>query len=170
MAEDINSVIEQALVLTKHEQIGTLVTVVRELTPGLPRVKVDPNKITQVFVNLFMNACQAMQGGGTLTVRSRQKTLQPGEVQVEAGSRVAAPFRTGETIIEVLVDDTGPGIPEDKLPRIFDPFFTTKPTGQGTGLGLTVTRKIIELHGGHIAASNRPEGGARIAIWFKVES
>lgn len=167
-ALSLNEIIEQALVLTKHEQIGTLVTVERRLASGLPKISLDPNKIMQVFVNLFMNACQAMSGGGTLTVTTQLKTLQPGEIRTEAGSREAARFVLGEQVVVVYVDDTGPGIPEDKLPRVFDPFFTTKPTGEGTGLGLTVTRKIIELHGGHIAIANRPEGGARVTVWFKV--
>jgi signal transduction histidine kinase len=167
-AENINQVIEQALALTKHEQIGTLVTVERHLAVNLPTVSVDANKITQVFVNLFMNACQAMEDGGRLIVSSAAKTLRPEEVRMEAGTREAARFRAGETVVEVLVDDTGPGIPAEKIHRVFDPFFTTKPTGQGTGLGLTVTRKIIELHGGHLEVHNRPEGGARFVIWFKA--
>jgi signal transduction histidine kinase len=148
--------------------MGTLVTVQREFGADLPKVKLDANKIMQVFVNLFVNACQAMVNGGVITVRSYQKTLVHGEIEVETGTRQAARFRAGEVVVCAEVDDTGPGIPENLLPRIFDPFVTTKPTGQGTGLGLTVTRKIIELHGGHIDISNLPAGGTRATIWFKV--
>ncbi len=167
--ENVNQIIEQALILTKHEQIGTLVTVERRLCETLPKISMDANKLMQVFVNLFMNACQAMDGGGTLTIRTSTKILAHEDIHTDAGSRQAAVFHAGNTIVLVEVQDTGPGIPDDKINRVFDPFFTTKPTGQGTGLGLTVTRKIVELHGGNINLHNRPEGGAVAEIWFPCE-
>ena len=108
----------------------------------------DKNKIEQVFVNVFMNAIQAMSQGGTLTVRT--SVAPAGEGSVPG--------------LQVEIDDTGPGIPEAHLTRIFDPFFTTKPVGQGTGLGLGVARQIVRLHGGRIDLRNRPEGGVRVTI------
>jgi signal transduction histidine kinase len=83
------------------------------------------------------------------------------------GSRRANSFWVGDTAIVTVVEDNGPGIPEEHLTRIFDPFFTTKATGVGTGLGLSVSKKIIELHGGTLDVRNRSEGGVRATITLK---
>jgi signal transduction histidine kinase len=74
----------------------------------------------------------------------------------------------GETLVVCEVDDTGEGIPEDKLPKIFEPFFTTKPTGSGTGLGLSVVKTIIDLHGASIDVRNLPDGGTRVTLMFRI--
>ncbi|MCX8156067.1 MAG: CHASE domain-containing protein [Verrucomicrobiae bacterium] len=166
---NLNEIIQQALALTRHEQVGALVQVQTHLAPDLPLIRGDAHKLSQVFVNLLLNACQAMENGGTLTVRTHVRTLAADEVRLEAGSREALRFHAGQPVVEAVVDDTGPGIPPEKLTRIFEPFFTTKPTGQGTGLGLTVSRQIMEWHGGRIQVLNRPEGGARAILWFPIE-
>ena len=165
--EDVNLILEQALSLMTHELTKRHIAVVRTLESSLPRVRLDRTKIEQVFVNLFLNASQAMSEAGTLTVRTSMKRLKiPGQ---RRGRRQSDLFRLGGTVVMIEVEDTGSGIPVEKLPKIFDPFFTTKPTGQGTGLGLTVTRKIIELHGGTIEIKNRSEGGVRAALTFNAE-
>lgn len=162
--EDLNGIAEQSLLLVKHELDRSHIRLVKELGKDLPPVRLDRNKMQQVFINLFTNAVHAMPHGGTLTLRTRER--EPAELGREAGSWTDR-FGPGETDVVVEVDDTGPGIPEDKLSKIFDPFFTTK-SGTGTGLGLTVTAKIIELHGGTITVRNRREGGARAAMIFKA--
>lgn len=167
---NLNEIIQQALALTKHEQVGALVHVQTHLAPDLPLIRGDAHKLSQVFVNLILNACQAMENGGTFTVRTHVRELNAEEVRLETGSREALRFHAGQPVLEALVDDTGPGIPPDKLARIFEPFFTTKPTGQGTGLGLTVSRQIMEWHGGRMQVFNRPEGGARAQLWFPIEN
>ncbi|MFQ5990512.1 MAG: ATP-binding protein [Candidatus Methylomirabilales bacterium] len=156
----LNVLVEESLLLVEHELARAHVSVVKELGENLPLLKLDRQKMEQVFVNLFMNAVQAMPEGGTLTVKTDARHLR------ELGPN---PFRNGKTIVVVEVEDTGTGIPDDKLDRVFDPFFTTKPTGQGTGLGLTVTRKIIELHGGMIHIRNRHDGGVGVTIAFETE-
>jgi hypothetical protein len=118
------------------------VGVVPELAPGLPAVLADPSQLEQVFLNICLNACQAMlaQGGGTLTVRSR-----PGE---------------GNVVVEIA--DTGPGIPADLRAQIFKPFFTTK--REGNGLGLAISARIVAEHGGHIGYRCPPEGGTVFTV------
>ena len=134
--EEVRGVIS----LTQPQRDYTSIRTVSELEP-VPAVWADPDQIRQVMLNLLQNAQQAMA--------------------VHAGERVLT-VRTRAAIDRVLVEvlDTGPGIPEDALPRIFDAFFTTKAASEGTGLGLWVSFDIAEQHGGRLYASNRPEGGA----------
>ncbi len=166
--EDLNRVIEESLALVRHLAGEAQVRIERRLDSNLPLVRLDRNKIKQVLVNILTNAIHAMPDGGVLTVRSTTRQLDASEVDHQAGSRLADRFHAGETVAVVEVNDTGTGIPESILRQIFDPFFTTKPTGKGTGLGLTVTRKIVELHGGSIDLRNRKEGGAQATLVFKV--
>lgn len=160
----VNELLERALLLVKHELERHKIAVTRELDPGLPACRLDPQKVQEVFINVYENAIHAMSGGGTLTVRSYSKTLTG--MGTNVGDRRNYRFGMGETIVVIEIEDTGVGIPEDRLTKIFDPFFTTKPAGQGTGLGLTVSRTIVELHGGTIQISNRLEGGAKVVIMF----
>jgi signal transduction histidine kinase len=109
----------------------------------LPSVRCYPAQLNQVFMNLLMNACDALGPGGTVSVRTR-----PGN---------------GGVVLEFA--DDGPGIPPDVRERIFEPFFTTKPVGQGTGLGLSISHGIVERHGGKLTVDCPPEGGTV----FRVE-
>ena len=161
--DDLNKVIEHSLMLVRGEMSGKFhYEVVKELQPNLPLLHLDRMKMGQVFVNILINAIHAMPGGGILTVRTYTKQLTG--VGENIGANLMESFRAGSTLVVAEVDDNGSGIPEDKLAKVFDPFFTTKPTGQGTGLGLSVTRSIIDLHAGIIEIRNRPEGGARVTI------
>jgi two-component system NtrC family sensor kinase len=123
---DINALITKTLDILKHET--KRVEVVEKFEKELPEVPVDPNQIQQVFINIISNACQAMTGGGTLTLRTGQ---------------------IGD-IVEIEISDTGEGISPENLRKVFDPFFTTRKVGKGTGLGLSISYRIIEKHGGHI--------------------
>jgi PAS domain S-box-containing protein len=163
--ENLNALLEDALKLVKVEMKGAF-DIVRELDPRLPEVALDKDKISHVFVNLMTNAIHAMGDGGTLTVRTYSKQLT-GVGQNIAGSTTES-FRVGQAIVLVEIDDTGHGVPEDKLAKIFEPFFTTKPTGKGTGLGLAVVKTIIDLHGATIDIRNLHDAGARATIMFQA--
>jgi len=165
--EELNVIVEQSLLLVKHQLMKQHVAVAMELATTLPTVRVDRHKMEQVFVNILMNAIQAMGEGGVLTVRTYTKRLT--KVGQEVGRRRSDRFRVGDQAVVVEVDDTGCGIPKEAFDQIFDPFFTTKPTGQGTGLGLTVTKHIVALHGGSIELRNRSEGGVRATIMLRAE-
>ncbi len=168
MAEgDLNAVVENSLKHVRHLTLQSKVEVVLQLGEDLPKAVLDFRKMEQVFVNLFTNACHAMPGGGTLTVQTSLRQLAPHEVPRDAGNRTGMRFSAGDRVLRVEIQDSGTGIPPDKLARIFDPFFTTKPTGQGTGLGLSVTRSIIELHGGLIEVYNGAHGGVTVGLTLR---
>jgi PAS domain S-box-containing protein len=166
--QDINTLIEKALLLIGHQLAVNHVTLQTELGGNLPPLALDGVKIEQVFVNLCTNAIDAMPKGGALTVRTFTEKLA--ETQRDPGSREACLFYAGDTVIIVEVEDTGSGIPPEALRKIFDPFFTTKATGKGTGLGLAIVRRILDLHGGAIEVRNRPEGGTCFRLMFKAKN
>lgn len=163
--EDLNAIIAQAAKLVRGEMKGNS-RILQELQHDLPPLALDGAKISQVFINLLTNALHAMEDGGTLTVRTYCKQLTG--MGLNIGDLRGENFRIGERLVVAEIDDTGHGIPEDKLGKIFEPFFTTKPTGKGTGLGLSVVKTIVDLHGGTIDLRNLPERGARATVTFKT--
>lgn len=164
-AEDMNEIIRGSITFIRHEIDAKDILIDLTLCPELPPVSADQMQIQQVLVNLFTNAIYALPRGGRIAVRTLTKSMT--ETTHVEGSRRANSFWVGDTAIVTVVEDNGPGIPEEHLTRIFDPFFTTKPTGVGTGLGLSVSKKIIELHGGTLEIRNHPEGGVRAIITLK---
>ena len=140
----------------------------KQYATGMPSARIDEAKIQRVFTCLIENALDAMPKGGVLTIRVGLTHLAGPGVIPDKGNRSLV--HSGVRRIGVIVefDDTGSGIPAGKLDSVFDPFFTTKPTGQGTGLGLTVSRKVVELHGGTLDVSNRSEGGVSAKVLLKI--
>jgi two-component system, cell cycle sensor histidine kinase and response regulator CckA len=123
-------------------------------TPG--RVLVDVTQLHQVLTNLVVNAAQAMPSGGTIEIGASQVAWQA------EGRSVPEPF------VRFVVEDTGPGVPDELRPRIFEPFFSTKPPGQGSGLGLSVVQGIVDQHQGHICVQSGALGGARFEVFLPV--
>jgi PAS domain S-box-containing protein len=165
---DLHELIDRVLAALAPEWSRHDIKVVRDFDAEIPPLNLDRSKMEQVFDALFQNAIDAMGSGGEFLVRTRRKKLAEADIQRDAGLRSADRFRVGETIVLVEMEDTGPGIPSETLPRVYDPFFTTKETGQGIGLGLTVCRANIELHQGILLVHNRPEGGVRVSLWLKA--
>ena len=162
----INDAVQNSLQLVRHELTQRNIMVVTELSRDIPERPFDTDKLQQVFLNLFMNAMHAMERDGTLLIRSAFTRVDADEIGPHAGD---AGFLPGDRMIQVAIEDTGPGIEPEDLGRLFDPYFTTKRQGEGTGLGLSVTRNIVTLHGGSIDLTNRPGGGARALLLFHPE-
>jgi signal transduction histidine kinase len=150
---DLNDVIRGTATLLGKEDTSQGVTFAIELGPSLPRVRADAEQLRQVFLNLGLNALQAMAPrGGRLTVASRMRHAEHGRVQ----------------FVEVIFADTGPGIAEHDIDRLFIPFYTTK--DKGTGLGLSICQRIVENHGGAIEVRSQPGAGARFSVVLPVEA
>jgi signal transduction histidine kinase len=161
----LNDVVERALHLVGHEMRQRNIEVDAQLADDIPAIDLDGNKLQQVLINLFMNAAQAMQRDGRLQVTTRIDTVSNRE---QLSGDCDGRFEIGERALWLEVADNGPGIAEQDDHRVFDPFFTTKPVGEGTGLGLSVSRNIMGLHHGAISLKNRPEGGASVVLLFKL--
>jgi signal transduction histidine kinase len=160
-ASDLNDVLARTFKLVEPS-LPANVRLELDLEPQLPPVLADAEQLKQVFINLALNALQAMPDGGRLTVSTR-RPRQP----LELGLSEAMPRYAAETV-EVRFSDTGAGIPEDARDRIFIPFYTTK--SKGTGLGLAITQRIVKAHGGSIEVQSRLGEGSEFILRFPSAS
>lgn len=166
--EDLNGVIDNALNLVCHEFSRNHIKVIKMSENALPEVTVDKNRIEQVVVNLFLNAVHAMPEGGDIIVKADSRVLSEDLEDMPQLRRDE--FRPGETVVVLAIEDGGCGIPLDKIGQVFDPFFTTRRGDGGVGLGLSISKNIMDIHDGCIFVENKPNGGVRATLIFKVES
>ncbi|HQP10860.1 MAG TPA: ATP-binding protein, partial [Candidatus Omnitrophota bacterium] len=166
--ENLDEVIKGALSLVRHEFSRHHISVVKKIEKSLPPVMVDKNRIEQVLINLILNAVHAMPDGGDVTIRAYNRTLSEDLEDMPQLRRDE--FKPGQEIVILTVEDGGCGIPEDKIDRIFDPFFTTRRGEGGVGLGLSVSKNIMDIHEGCIFVENKRDGGVRATLIFKVST
>ena len=140
-------VLESTYKLVKNQIIVDGVSLISNIPDNLPPIYGNLRKLQQVFLNLLLNAIQAMPDGGTITVTASQES---------------------DRMVRVDVTDTGTGIRPEDLEHIFDPFYTTKEVGAGTGLGLSVTYSIVKKHGGHIEVKSEPGKGTTFSVFFPI--
>lgn len=145
---NINHVLNEVIALLEQQSIFHNISMVKDESPNIPLIEVDVGQMQEVFMNLILNAAQAMDGSGTLTAITR--------LVDEA------------TTVMVEIRDTGPGIPSDKIDKIFEPFYTTKEVGRGTGLGLSIAYGIIERHHGSIEVVSEVGKGTSFFVRLPV--
>ncbi len=150
---DVNEVVKTCVEFLCHQAMFHNIEFDFYLEDDLPQVVGDPSQLQQVFTNIIINAANAMDGRGKITITS-------------------AFHRENQENKEVLLTfkDTGPGISPTIIDKIFEPFFTTKAPGEGTGLGLSVCYGIVQQHGGNLEAKNSPEGGAIFTLVLPLEA
>jgi two-component system NtrC family sensor kinase len=146
---DVNEVLREVMSFLRYEARKRSIAVVEEMDYGVPNVAADSNRLKQIFINLIMNAFQAMNQGGALLLR----TSVP----------------DGRTV-RIEITDTGEGIPPERIERIFDAFYTTKKAGEGTGLGLFIVGKMVELMCGRIEVASKVGEGTTFTIELPIPS
>ncbi|MDH4137441.1 MAG: ATP-binding protein, partial [Anaerolineae bacterium] len=144
---NINELIDTCCELVEHQISLQNVQLFKDYDPALPAIMADPHQLQQVFINIMLNAYQAMPGGGSLRITTR----------------------TVDSELQVIFADTGTGIPSENLQNIFDPFFTTKEVGEGTGLGLSVSYGIVKAHGGDIEVESQVGEGTTFVIKLPLD-
>jgi signal transduction histidine kinase len=150
---DINELIKEVLLLLKHRTARLKHTLEFDLNRDLPKIYADAGSLRQLLMNLLLNAIYFTPEGGSIFIKTERDEGDGDSGMSDCASRV-----------RLSVADTGSGIPEDLIDKIFDPFFTTRPVGEGTGLGLTISHKIVEEHGGAIDVKSTPGKGTTFII------
>ena len=143
---DVNEGIESTLKMVAHE-LKNKCRIVKECG-DIPLIECNPGQLNQVFMNMLINAGQAIEEQGTITIQTRQ---------------------VDENEIVIRIADDGCGISEEHIHRLFDPFFTTKDVGKGTGLGLSISHGIVREHGGRITAESQPGVGTTFIIYLPIK-
>jgi PAS domain S-box-containing protein len=153
---DVNDVIGRALDIVRYDKRAKRSDIRLELAENIAPITAVEDHLVQVFINLALNAVDALESAGG--DGERRLTVRSADVR-----------ENGRRSVRVVFEDTGPGIPEDDLKKIFQPFFTTKEVGKGTGLGLAVSYRIVQDHGGTIDVDSRAGEGTRFTIHIPAE-
>ena len=151
---DIEELIENSLMLVSHRLEKLRISVTKTIDKNLKKVSGDKNQLEQVLLNLFINSIDSIE----------EKIL----LQPESDRRLIITSSNSNKNIEVLIEDTGNGIPENQKDKIFDPFYTTKAPGKGTGLGLSIVYKIIDSHNGKISLQSIVGKGTTFILQFPI--
>jgi two-component system, NtrC family, sensor kinase len=141
---DLNTLLDKTIALVENQSMFHNISIVKEYKTDLPPVTVDPSQLQQVFMNILINAVDAMEGRGTLTLMTKADDV------------------TGT--VDACFQDTGCGMEKETLDRIFEPFYTTKDVGHGTGLGLSISLGLVQRNGGMIRISSQPEEGSHFVV------
>ncbi|MEP2776751.1 MAG: response regulator [Luteolibacter sp.] len=163
---DPESLVTGTISMLESEFRASGVSVTTEFGADLPPALIAETELSQVLVNIFTNAIQAMPEGGAIHITTSLKIAA--DIPADEGTRSGNRIRSGDEVYAIEISDDGPGLPEEQLLQAFDAFFTTKPADVATGLGLTISRKLIDLHGGILELHNRKNpSGLRVTILLR---
>lgn len=163
--EDLNTIVEKSLSLVKYNIEQKKIKLIKQLRPNIPTVKIDRYRIEQVIINLILNSVHAMDSGGEIKLKT---TIEAVNDKFKHPLISRNGFKPGDQLLFLTIEDVGCGINPEDLKNIFNPFYTTRRAGGGVGLGLSVSKNIVENHDGDIYLENRKEGGARATLVLKI--
>ena len=166
--ENINLIIDASLTLVQQRLKFSHIEIIKEFQHDMPKVMVDKNKVEQAFINILLNAVQSIpeEKTGKILIRSYDShSDQPHGSSEKIGDER---FRAGERVAVIEIEDTGCGIPDEDFNNIFNPFFTTKRPGSGIGLGLPITKGIIEMHNGLMQIKSKEHKGTKVIIFLDI--
>ncbi len=165
---DLNQFVVESLALLEEQFARCKVSIDLQIARSSTIGMIAREELRQVLINILLNALQAMPEGGTITVRTGERRVTG--VDEKEAARIGAHVRNSEPAATIEIEDSGPGITDDELQRVFDPFFTGSARGKGPGLGLTVARKMVSLHGGVIRLKNKTFGhGLNVTMMFRCK-
>ncbi len=191
---EVNKVVENTLSLLSHQKNFKNIETQLELQPDLPMIKGDESQLSQVFINIILNAIDAMPMGGNLMIKTEnlvvgnffgsgfQRLYPPRRKEdptesdysrlrkTDPFSALLTKYSKGDPLVKINISDTGMGIEQENLEKIFDPFFSTKDPDKGTGLGLSISLRIIESMGGKISVESEVGKGSTFEIYFPVST
>jgi signal transduction histidine kinase len=189
---EINKVVESTLSLISHQKNFEVIRTQLDLQPDLPTIKGDESKISQVLINIILNAIDAMPNGGVLTIQTKDYIVEDSLInsfqqfypprrkedpmesdysslrKPDPFTVILTKFSKGDQLIKIKISDTGIGIKEEDIKNIFDPFYTTKAPDKGTGLGLSVCLRIVESMEGEIKVESEEGKGSSFEIYFPI--
>jgi two-component system NtrC family sensor kinase len=145
----VNTIVDDCISLVERQALFHNIHIVKDFQEDIPLAVIDPSQVERVFMNLIINAAEAMEGNGTLTIATRENK------------------QTKD--VEIAFTDTGTGISEDNLRKIFDPFFTTKDVGHGTGLGLAISYGLVRSHKGSILVESKLGKGTTFTVNLPID-
>jgi signal transduction histidine kinase len=187
---ELNRIIENTLSLLSYQKNSKNIETQLDLQSDLPLIKGDESQLSQVFINIILNAIDAMPSGGTLQIQTKAHIME--HLYADRSQRIYPPrrksdpmesnyshlrkhdpfftlltkFSKGDRLVRVRIADTGIGIKKEDLENIFDPFFTTKAPDKGTGLGLSISLKIVESLGGEMRVESEVGKGTAFEVYF----
>jgi len=159
---NINSIISKVLSITEHQMSLSNIKIKKDLSRNLPIVNVNENQVQQVLMNLLLNSYAAMPRGGEIKIWTHIEEVA--DIGPASGHRFTDYFKIGERVVKIRIEDTGCGIARRQLDRIFDRFFTTKNDIRHIGLGLNISRAIIDKHKGTIEINSEINKGTKVTI------
>jgi two-component system NtrC family sensor kinase len=146
---DLNTILQECVKLVENQAIFHNIGIIQKFDPDMPRIILDPSQLQQVILNLIINAAEAMEEGGVLTIETEHIPA--------------------DHAVKISISDTGCGIPDENMDKLFDPFFTTKEVGHGTGLGLAISYGIIREHGGYLEVESEIGKGTTFTVYLPMQ-